>query len=165
MQRIDFQSNNDLPLFGWICVFCTKIHQHYPALCTGIINTGGKAWENSLHIFGNILDFIINHGGSKEDGGRLDIYYLISSNHLLYNPTFLLQLWRCFQLLGGIERNKEIYDISKRCCWTVSLCSLSEIVLTTTKLRQTNFAMQGTTSVFFFWWIHIHKKAKATTHN
>ena len=32
VQRIDFQCNNNLPLFGWICAFCTKIHQHYPSI-------------------------------------------------------------------------------------------------------------------------------------
>ena len=37
------------------------------ALCSGITDTGGKAWENSLHISKNILDLIFRPALSERD--------------------------------------------------------------------------------------------------
>ena len=76
------------PFLVEYALFVQKSISITQALCSAIIDTGGKAWENSLHILKNILDLITSSVLSQKDVSRLQINVRHHDQHLLSNFTF-----------------------------------------------------------------------------
>ena len=76
------------PFLVEYALFVQKSISITQALCSAIIDTGGKAWENSLHILKNILDLITSSVLSQKDASRLQINVRHHDQHLLSNFTF-----------------------------------------------------------------------------